>query len=162
MSLFDSKVKCKFMKPKGEWLLTVEPITKFNPFEWITANKPLIDTYLVKYGGILFRNFDIYSVSEFNKIAQIICPNLLEYVYRSTPRTKLGGKIYTATDYPMDKSIPFHNENSYSKSWPEKILFFSIVIAQEGGETPIANSFNVYNRIDHNIRNKFEKDGIIC
>ena len=60
------------------------------------------------------RNFSIRSVSEFNKLANQISPNLLNYENRSTPRTLLGGKIYTATEYPAHKQIPLHNENSYT------------------------------------------------
>lgn len=158
---FDSKVKCEFFKPETEGLLVIEPQVNLNPFDWIKENKGHLDNYLVKYGGILLRNFGIYSVSGFNKVVQLISPNLLDYVYRSTPRTKLGGKIYTATEYPADKSIPMHNENSYSKLWPEKIFFFSVIVASEGGETPIADSRRVYKRIDNSIREKFEQKGIL-
>lgn len=159
---FDSQVKCNFISSETEGLLLVKPYIKdFKPFEWIKENKPLIEKYLIKFGGILLRDFNLYSISEFNKIAQILCPNLLEYVYRSTPRTKLGGKIYTATEYPADRSIPLHNENAYSKLWPEKVLFFSAIVASEGGATPIADSRNVYKKIDASIREKFETKGVL-
>ena len=92
---------------------------------------------------------------------QSLCPDLLDYVYRSTPRTKLGGKIYTATEYPADRIIPLHNENAYSKSWPQKIFFFSVIVASEGGETPIADSREVYKWIDPEIRHKFEKHRVM-
>jgi len=161
MIFFDSRVKCEFIKPETEGLLTVIPQTKLNIVEWIKENKLLLEDYLLKFGGILLRNFDIYSVSEFNKAVQVICPNLLDYVYRSTPRTRLGGKIYTATEYPADKTIPLHNENSYSTSWPEKIFFFSVIVASEGGATPIADSRRVYQKIDRSIRDKFKKKGIL-
>jgi len=161
MLLFDSKVKCEFIKPETEGLLVVAPQTNLNTFDWIKENKPLLEDYLIKFGGILLRNFGIYSVSEFNKVVQIICPNLLDYAYRSTPRTKLGGKIYTATEYPADRTIPLHNKNSYSNLWPEKIFFFSVIVAFEGEETPIADSRKVYKRIDSSIREKFEQKGIL-
>ena len=122
---FDSRVRCQFIKPDTETLLVVEPESNLNIFEWIKESKELLEEYLIKYDGVLLRNFGIYSVSGFNKIVQIICPNLLDYVYRSTPRTRLGGKIYTATEYPADRTIPLHNENAYSRSWPKKI--FSLV-----------------------------------
>jgi len=158
---FDSKVKCEFISPETEGLLLVESQVSVDPFVWVKENKSIIEDCLLKYGGVLLRNFGIYSVSEFNSIAQVICPNLLDYVYRSTPRTRLGGKIYTATEYPADRTIPLHNENSYSKSWPKKIFFFSVIVAPEGGETPIANSRNVYKRIDSSVRQKFEQNGIL-
>ena len=158
---FDSKVKYEFIRPETEGLLVITPQVNLNIFEWIKENKFFLEDYLIKFGGILLRDFGIYSVSEFNKAVQIFSPNLLDYVYRSTPRTKLGGKIYTATEYPADRTIPLHNENSYSNAWPEKIFFFSVIVAAEGGDTPIADSRRVYKRIDRSIRDRFEQKGIL-
>lgn len=161
MKYFNSGVKCQFINPDTQTLLMVEPEVSLNIFEWVKENKSLLKEYIMKYGGVLLRNFGIYSVSEFNKVVQIICPNLLDYVYRSTPRTRLAGKIYTATEYPAYRTIPLHNENSYTKCWPNKIFFFSIIVASEGGETPLASSRSVYRRIDNSIKERFEKNGIM-
>ena len=142
--LSETHIKSYFLNPEGNGPLVLEAQERtFNPFEWTHDNKPLLENYLLKYGGILLRNFNIYSLSEFNHMVQSLSPNLLDYVYRSTPRTKLGGKIYTATEYPANRVIPLHNENAYSRSWPHKIFFFSAIVATEGGETPIADSRNV-------------------
>ena len=132
MNFFDNKVKCEFIKTIdgkiAETLLVITPNNKESDLiDWLKENKLKLETYLYRFGGILFREFGLYSVSEFNKAVQSLCPNLLDYIYRSTPRTKLGGKIYTATEYPADRVIPVHNENSYSKNWPEKIFFFSVI-----------------------------------
>ena len=75
-------------------------------------------------------------------------PELLNYVNRSTPRTNIGGKIYTATEYPADKHTPLHNENSYTRSWPNKIMFFCVIAPEVGGETPIADSREVFQTED--------------
>jgi len=158
----DSNIKSWFLKSEENGPLVLEAEGKsFNPLEWVTEHKALLENYLVQYGGVLLRNFNIHSVSEFNRIVQGLSPNLLDYVYRSTPRTRLGGKIYTATEYPADRTIPLHNENAYSKSWPNKIFFFSVVVASEGGETPIADSRNVYKKIDSEIKDKFKKHGVM-
>jgi hypothetical protein len=166
LDLFDYNVKCEFIKTTddkiSEQLLVIKPNNnELDLIDWIKENKSKIETSLYNFGGILFREWGLYSVSEFNKVVQSICPNLLDYIYRSTPRTKLGGKIYTATEYPSDRVIPMHNENSYSKNWPEKIFFFSVIVASEGGETPIADSRKVYNKIDKAVREKFEKKGVL-
>ena len=143
--LSDCEIKDYFIKPDIRGLLVFECMEKtIDPFDWIHSNKALIEEKILNYGGILLRNFNIQSVSEFNRFIQILYPNLLDYMYRSTPRTKLGGKIYTATEYPEDRSIPLHNENSYSKSWPQKIIFYSVVTAKDGGETPIRKKFEQY------------------
>jgi alpha-ketoglutarate-dependent taurine dioxygenase len=160
-ALFDHDVYYEFANSRDETLLIIKPKRNLNIFAWLEENKKLLEEYLIKFGGILLRGFDVYSVSEFNKIVQIFCPNLLDYIYRSTPRTQLGSKIYTATEYPADRRIPLHNENSYSKTWPQKIFFFSVVVATKGGETPIADSRRVYNSMDRSIRTKFEKKRIL-
>jgi len=88
MKYFNSGVKCQFINPDTQTLLMVEPEVNLNIFEWVKENRYLLEEYLIKYNGVLLRNFGIYAVSEFNKVVQIICPNLLDYVYRSTPRTR--------------------------------------------------------------------------
>ena len=164
--LSDSNIKSWLLKPEEKevtsGLIVLEAQEKtFDPFNWVKEHKLLLEAHLTKHGGVLLRNFNIYSLSEFNRMVQIFSPELLDYVYRSTPRTKLGGKIYTATEYPSDRIIPLHNENAYSRTWPQKIFFFSVIVASEGGETPIADSRNVYQRIDPQIRAKFEEYGVM-
>lgn len=152
-----------FFSKYSSKILVYKPDNKdFDAFSWASENKTTIEEEILKYGGILFRDLNLFSVSEFNRFVQILTPNLLDYVYRSTPRTCLGGKIYTATEYPADRTIPLHNENSYSLSWPEKIFFFSVLVASEGGETPIADSRNIYQKIDPTIRKRFEEKGVLC
>ena len=150
-----------FEKGSGKILVCELESKDLDVFAWALKNKNLIEDEILKYGGILFRNLNLHSVSEFNRFVQALAPNLLEYVYRSTPRTRLGGKIYTATEYPADRTIPLHNENAYSLSWPEKIFFFAVLVASEGGETPTADSRNIYKRIDPDIRRKFEEKRIL-
>jgi len=151
-----------FFETNSSKILVCEPTNKnFDAFVWTLTNKLLIEKEILKYGAILFRNFGLYSVSEFNRFVQIFSSNLLDYVYRSTPRTRLGGKIYTATEYPADRTIPMHNENAYAHVWPEKIFFFSTIVATEGGETPVVDSRNVYKKLDPEIIKKFEEKKVI-
>lgn len=158
----DSNIKIWYTNSEEKGLCVIEAQEKlFDPFVWVKKNKQILENILLTHGGILLRNFNLHSIAEFNKIVQILSPELLDYIYRSTPRTKLGGKIYTATEYPADKIIPLHNENAYSKTWPKKIFFFSAVVAAIGGETPIADSRNVYKRINMAIRKKFEEHGVL-
>lgn len=133
-----------------------------DPTIWVAKHKDQIDSLLLTYGGVLFRNFNIVAVSEFNRFSKSLSSNLLDYTYRSTPRTTLGGKIYTATEYPADRNIPWHNENSYCDQWPGHILFFCVIPPSiEGGETPIADSRKVYKILDPDLVKKFE-DKKVC
>jgi alpha-ketoglutarate-dependent taurine dioxygenase len=161
MLISDSKVKYSFIKPETESILVITAQTIVNTFDWIKENNTLLENYLLCYGGIILRDFDICSLSEFDKLVKIFCPNLSDYLYCSSPRTKLGGKIYTSTEYPAERTIPLHNEHSYFNSWPQKIFFFSVLVASKGGETPVADSRRVYKKIDNFIKGSFEKKKIL-
>lgn len=126
---------------------------------WARGNRELLDEQLKKHGGILFRGFDLTSFAEFESIVRAISGGLLEYKERSSPRSAVGGKIYTSTDHPPDQSIFLHNENSYQKTWPLRIYFFCHTPSRERGETPLADVREVYRRIDPEIRDRFLEKG---
>lgn len=126
----------------------------------LAAAAGAIEKELTARGAVLLRDWGLRAVSDFSKAVGLFSESLLEYVYRSTPRTQLGGRIFTATEYPAQRHIPLHNENSYARVWPARIFFYSAVVAAEGGQTPIADSRRVLSRIDAGVREKFERKGI--
>ena len=122
---------------------------------WAEANHDLIGQQLAKYGGLLFRNFAIPGVENFEHIVRAISGDLLEYKERSSPRHAVSDKIYTSTDYPPEHPIFLHNENSYQAVWPRRIFFHCAKAAIEGGATPIADVRDIYQRIDPDVRDRF-------
>ena len=142
--------------------IVIEPSgEKLNLITWANNNRELIEKHLLKQGGILFRNFQLNSIPEFEKFLQSTFGELLEYSYRSTPRTQVNNQVYTSTEYPPEASIPLHNEMAYSNSWPMKICFYCVQAATEGGMTPIANSRKVFERINPQIREKFQNKKVM-
>lgn len=119
--------------------------------------KERIAPYLSRHGGLLFRGFPMTSVAEFEQFVKLVTPELLDYEFGSTPRSHLQNKIYTSTEYPARQHIPLHNEQAYTIEWPMKIWFFCVTPAEQGGETPIADSREVYKRIPSTIRQKFDE-----
>jgi len=142
--------------------LLIQPASRATDLiSWAEANRGLLEGWLLRHGGILFRGFDLSTPEEFERFITSVSGDLLDYSYRSTPRTLVSGKIYTSTEYPAQRSIPLHNENSYARDWPMKILFFSLRCAVTGGETPIADSRLVYQRIPARIRALFAEKGVM-
>lgn len=149
-------VETGYLQPGDRLPLVVQPaVNGVNLIAWVTNNREFIETHLLEHGAILFRNFDVHEVAEFERFIGAISGRLLDYSYRSTPRRQVSGKIYTSTEYPASQSIPLHNENAYSRNWPMKIWFFCIRPAEGGGETPIADSRRVYERIGSKIKERF-------
>lgn len=148
-------IKTELFQPEQLLPLVIQPAVEgINLTTWATTNHEWIDIQLLKHGGLLFRNFNVNGATEFEQFIQAVSGELIEYSYRSTPRSQVSGNIYTSTEYPADQSIPLHNEMAYSLSWPMKICFFCVKVAQ-GGETPIADSRKVFERIDPKIKEQF-------
>lgn len=151
-------VKSSPLQPGSPLPLLVEPAVEGVELKsWTAANRELIERELGARGAILMRGFKPGGVEEFQELIAGLADELLDYTYRSTPRSQVSGKIYTSTEYPADQSIPFHNEMSYSRTWPRKLWFFCVTPSATGGETPIADSRRVYERIDAAVRDEFER-----
>ena len=80
-------------------LLITANVEGLSLVSWAKTQKELIDQKLLQHGGILFRNFKLNDIPEFAEFIKTIGGNLLEYSYRSTPRTQVSGNIYTSTEY---------------------------------------------------------------
>lgn len=129
--------------------------------DWAGENRPWVEGALHETGAILFRGFGMDDVDEFQRFMLSASGELLPYTYRSSPRTQVKGNVFTSTEYPADQHIPFHTEMSYTSTWPMRIGFLSLVVAATGGETPIADSRRVYQRIPADIRERFERLGVM-
>lgn len=106
-------------------------------------------------GGVLFRGFTVSSPLEFKRFAASFGKPLGSYEFGSTPRSKVFSGVYSSTEYPAYQSIPLHNEQSYTSQWPEWIWFHCMKPSSTGGETPIADSRLVFQRIPETIREEF-------
>jgi len=127
---------------------------------WAENNRELIKNRLTTHGALLFRNFHLRTVEEFEQFVARSCGELLQYTYRSTPRSHVSGNIYTSTEYPAEQFIPFHNEMAYARTWPLKICFFCVKSAEQGGDTPIADSRRVFTAISDSTRERFITKGV--
>ena len=123
--------------------------------QWAETNKLSLLEKLQTTGAILFRGFDPLSIESFEQLLTNLSGELVDYSYRSTPRNLVSGKIYTSTHYPAHQTIALHNEMSYARQWPVMIGFFCVQPAGDGGETPLADSREVYRRVPAEIRVEF-------
>lgn len=158
----DSMVKTELLRSGKISPLVVEPaMDGVDLLSWTAANRELIETKLLEHGGILFRGFNIKEVAEFERLIRTVSGELLEYSYGSTPRSHVSGSIYTSTEYPANQTIPLHNEMSYSTKWPMRIWFFCMQPAEQDGQTPIAYSRQVLERISPAIKEQFIRKKIM-
>ncbi|HEX7317772.1 MAG TPA: TauD/TfdA family dioxygenase [Pyrinomonadaceae bacterium] len=156
-----SLVETSYLSPGDETPLVMRPaVASVNLAGWAKTNRAFIETALLKHGAILFRGFDLQSVSQFEQVASAICPDLFSD-YGDLPPESGAGKVYQSTPYPKEQTILFHNEASHTNRWPMKQFFHCVQPARQGGETPIADCRKVYRLLDPAIVERFEEKRVM-
>jgi alpha-ketoglutarate-dependent taurine dioxygenase len=154
-------IKTEFLESNETLPLVISPdAEEVDLVEWARTNQEFIDTNLLKHGALLFRGFSVGSAIEFEEFAKSNCSDLFGD-YGDLPREEEGGKVYASTPYPPEERILFHNESSHMHRWPMLIWFYCIKAAERGGETPIVDCRQVYQRLDPTIRDRFERKGLM-
>ena len=152
----ETMVKAATLQPDSDLPLIVEPaVNNLNLIEWARNSHEFIESKLMKHGAILFRNFNLKTVADFEAFTAAASGELIPYRERSSPRHEVGDRVYTSTDYPEDQKIFPHNEHSYSRTLPLKLFFFCWTPARQGGQTPIADTRRIFQRISPETRQKF-------
>jgi alpha-ketoglutarate-dependent taurine dioxygenase len=128
--------------------------------EWASENVETIERQLLDSGAILFRGFKINNASDFERVARAVSSDLFSE-NGEHPREIVSGNVYTPIAYAADKLLLWHNENSFNHQWPGKIWFCCLKAAQEGGETLLADSRQVFRRLDPAIRELFRQKKIM-
>lgn len=149
-------ITTSLLQPDRPLPLVVTPaVDGVSLLDWAAGHREQIETWLLKHGGVLFRGFTVGAVDNFEQFVKNTADNWAEYREPATPRSQVSSNIYTSTDYPPAQRIFLHNENSHTESWPMKIYFFCVTAAQQGGETPIADCRNIFERVDPAVRERF-------
>lgn len=152
----EALVKMEYLEERKPFPLVLQPnVDNVNLVAWARSNREFLETQLLKHGAILFRSFNLDSVSMLRQFAKAISPELLDYHERAAPRLEVSKNIFTSTEYPADQYIPLHHEMSYSHNWPVKIWFFCVQPAQQRGRTPIADDREVFELINPKIKERF-------
>jgi alpha-ketoglutarate-dependent taurine dioxygenase len=138
--------------------LVIRPVVEaLNLATWAEGKREFIEARLWHSGAILFRDFPIASVNEFERFIAAVSDKMLQYDDGSSPRSRMSEWTYTSTEYPPNETIFLHNELSYAQSWPSKIFFYCVTPALEGGETPLADCRAVYARLNPQLRERFAR-----
>ncbi len=123
--------------------------------DWGTQNKKNIESLLTEFGGVLFRGFAVDGASEFQQFIANVSSDAIKYMDQTSPRSSVFGNVYTSTDYPKEKKIFLHSEQSYSLNFPKRIFFYCDTPAASGGSTPIADNRKIFNNISARTKKKF-------
>ena len=143
------------IQPAGSGCCSADDLVAF-----ISDRHDWLKSTLHRNGGVLFRGFTIREIDEFQRVSQAAVPELKPYVEGQSPRTKVADNVYTSTEFPPQYRITLHNELSYAKSPPKRIIFHCHIQPVDRGETPIVDCRKVYQRMDRELRDRFERLGV--
>ncbi len=138
----------------------IETKNNISLLEFGQSEKQLINEIIYNDGCLVLKGFKT-DVQNFQSFIDAACGGSLVYTERSSPRHAVEGKVYTSTDYPKALPIFPHNEQSYNLGFAMKLAFYSQVVAESGGETPVCNTRKVLTRIDTALRNRLIKEGYL-
>lgn len=160
-TVIDDLVETSYLNEEHLPLLVEPSSPGMDLIGWAEGQRGWIAEQLGEVGGILFRGFDIATPDAFENFIGAASSPPLNYSERSSPRSQIAGKIYTSTDYPPDQSIFLHNEQSYNLVFPTKIAFCCLQPAEAGGETPIADSRRILQKLRPDVRDRFAREGYL-
>jgi amino acid adenylation domain-containing protein len=153
-------VETELLNPQFSMPLVIRALSPdVDPFDWAASNVSFVQAKLREHGALLFRDFQLSSVADFEGFAGRLCPQLFGE-YGDLPREGVSSKVYGATPYPADQPILYHNESSHLQRWPMKIFFFCVHAPLTGGETPIVDCRRVLELLSPSLRQRLLDKGL--
>jgi alpha-ketoglutarate-dependent taurine dioxygenase len=135
--------------------LRVEPVGGADDLAaWAADNRAFIAAKLALHGGILFRGFAVSTAAEFETFARTVSRELLAENGEHVPVAGMEF-VQTPVFYAPGRKLLWHNENSFNQWFPAKIAFCCMQSAETGGETPLADSRAIIERIPRPVREEF-------
>ena len=128
--------------------------------DWVTSVREPLDTALRRAGGLLFRGFDTGTIEAFARLSDVFIDAHMDYTFALTPRRPISPTIATATELPPHMVISLHGECSAQRDWPMIIMFWCDQPPATGGETPLADSRRVLDRLPDATRDRFTALGV--
>jgi amino acid adenylation domain-containing protein len=126
---------------------------------WAVDERDSLETALRDRGALLFRGFAGVDATVFESFAALFVTELFDE-NGEHPRTAVSANVYTPTFFPPEQKLLWHNENSFNRQGPAKIWFCCVRPAETGGQTPLADSREVYRRLDPRLRAEFIAKGV--
>jgi alpha-ketoglutarate-dependent taurine dioxygenase len=144
----------------ARWLLDVSEGGRIElPMSALLAERlPEVKAILAEHGAVVLRGLSPLSdvPAELATVATHIAGHQpVPYHEQSSPRTEVGDRVFTATDYPKHAELFLHNELSYAQTWPRFLIFHCAQPAEQGGATMLADCREVLERVPEEIRAAF-------
>ncbi|MEU6556254.1 amino acid adenylation domain-containing protein [Streptomyces sp. NPDC046915] len=126
---------------------------------WARERRADVETDLLAHGAVLFRDFEVAEPAPFERFATVFVDDLIAD-NGEHPRAALGTGVYTPVFFAPHEKLLWHNENTFNATGPGRIFFCCALPAERGGETPVADSRRVFERLPEDVRGPFLEKGV--
>ncbi|KAF1847346.1 taud/tfda taurine catabolism dioxygenase [Cucurbitaria berberidis CBS 394.84] len=107
---------------------------------------------LTNHGTILFRGFPLTNATDFQKFVRAFkFKNPHREVGLAGKRTTVTTDIKTANEEPPDVKFYYHSEYGRSAHFPGILFFYSQIVPESGGQTPLLSSLELYDRLKEDL-----------
>ena len=140
-----------------------ESVSKEEFYTWAKTQGAEWRRLLLHHGAILLRGCPVDEPQDFERLLDDAGFPRMPYVGGAAPRNAVTSRVLTSNESPPSEPIPFHHEMAQVPNPPAYIFFYCDLPPEEGGETPIVHSHQVYKRfvgIDCDFAAKVERTGV--
>ncbi|MEU8523400.1 TauD/TfdA family dioxygenase [Streptomyces sp. NBC_01216] len=106
---------------------------------WLREHEAALTAALYEHGTIFLRGLPVTGSADVAAVRDVLIPEPTPYREKATPRSDFGDGVFSSTDLPPAQAIRMHNENSYTLTFPGRLLFACLTAPEEGGATPTAD-----------------------
>lgn len=128
---------------------------------WLADHRAWLDERLDRHGAVLFRGFGVNEPARLEAVSQAVGQQAMDYVGGASPRDRIQNKVYESTYTNRRLPLPLHSELSYLQQSPARVYFACQTEPGAGGQTPLVDMAEVYDRIDPTVRDAFEQHGVL-
>ncbi|MDH6708755.1 hypothetical protein P3T27_005501 [Kitasatospora sp. MAA19] len=127
--------------------------------EWLRENETGLTEALHRHGTIFLRGLPVASTEDVAAVRDVLLPERTPYREKATPRSDYGNGVFSSTDLPPAQPIRMHNENSYTLTFPGRLLFACLIAPEEGGATPTADCRQVLSHLPAHLVERMRTSG---
>ncbi|MFT2111082.1 TauD/TfdA family dioxygenase [Marinomonas sp. 2405UD68-3] len=133
--------------------------------DWVTANLAQLKKELAQSGVVLFRGFPLHSAEDFDKFSAAFGfePFTYKESLSNAVRINFTERVFTANEAPKDVEIFLHHEMAQTPISPDKLFFFCLSPADQGGATPVCRSDRLFQKMQDvapELAQAMEKKGL--
>ncbi|WP_191602497.1 TauD/TfdA family dioxygenase [Marinomonas algicola] len=116
---------------------------------WVSTHLDQLKKELAQSGVVLFRGFPLHSAEDFDKFSAAFGYEGFTYKESLSNAVRLNftKRVFTANEAPKDVEIFLHHEMAQTPISPDKLFFFCLSPADQGGATPVCRSDRLFKKM---------------